>query len=762
MEILDTLKQTLKDVYGYDTFRPGQGEVISAILAGRDVLAVMPTGAGKSLCYQLPALCTEGIVLVVSPLISLMHDQVQALVAAGVPAAYINSSLTDAQQRTALQRARAGAYKLIYVAPERLETWAFKEFAARAYISLLAVDEAHCISHWGQDFRQSYLNICSFVAELPRRPVIAAFTATATQLVKDDICRILQLQDPFRVTTGFDRPNLYLDVKQPADRDAALAEFLRRHEGLSGIVYAGTRAAVEEITDFLKAKGFAAARYHAGLPPEERSTNQQAFLYDRVTVMVATNAFGMGIDKSNVSFVVHYNMPKDLESYYQEAGRAGRDGAPADCVLFFGGRDIQLNKFFVDKILEPETDDHLTLAERQTLWQIQKKRLSQMIDYAQSSTCLRQRILDYFGDKTPCTCDNCGVCTGDEWESVNVTVEAQKILSCVKRMGERWGAAAVTEVLRGVPTPRARERGWESLSTFGIMRENPEQEIRGIITFLLQEKCLTADEGQYPTLSLGPKALPVLKGQLTLLMRRRAGSENLAAHRKRRYADNVPRSAPNPELFQVLRGVRAQLAQENRIPAFMIFADATLIDMCAVQPQTPQEMLNVSGVGEVKAQRFGAPFLEAIASFLRGDSALAALPGTPTSAAEAMAPPVPTNGNLQSQLAAAEAALSLSEEPAYLGETVARFSELLTSVGCLQPISGQKIGNRLFKLGYLEKSADPNISGRCATAGGKAAGLETSLYTNEEGQRSWRTTYNKQGQRLLWALVKDYLLGSWV
>ena len=424
----------LKQYYGHSAFRPGQETLIDAILSGRDALCVMPTGGGKSLCYQIPALLLPGITLVVSPLISLMKDQVAALKSAGVAAAYINSSLTGEQIRTVYARTRKGAYKLIYVAPERLETGSFLSLMQEMNVSFLAVDEAHCISQWGQDFRPSYLGIVDFINALPRRPIVAAYTATATAQVQKDIARLLELQSPYRIVTGFDRPNLYFDVRRPRNKFSTLAALIDERRGQSGIVYCATRAAVERVCESLCGRGVAATRYHAGLSDEERQQNQDDFQFDRKTVMVATNAFGMGIDKSNVSFVIHYNMPKSLEAYYQEAGRAGRDGGNADCILLFAPADVETARF----LIENGGSDQLTEEDAARVRRQDYKRLQAMADYCKSVDCLRGRLLDYFGQPHPDACGNCSNCKAS-YEAEDITVPAQMILSCVMRIRERLG-----------------------------------------------------------------------------------------------------------------------------------------------------------------------------------------------------------------------------------------------------------------------------------------------------------------------------------
>ena len=501
-------KQILREVFGYEAFRGGQEPLIRSILSGRDTLGIMPTGAGKSLCYQVPALAMEGITVVVSPLISLMKDQVEALIQAGVPAAYLNSSLTPAQFQKAMERTRAGAYKILYAAPERLETESFLSFAKEAEISMVCVDEAHCVSQWGQDFRPSYRRIPELIRALSKRPVVSAFTATATAQVRDDIVRLLELSDPFVLTTGFDRPNLYFEVQQPKDKQAALLKILNDRPGRSAIVYCATRKGVEEVTERLLKEGISAARYHAGLSEEERRENQEDFLYDRKTVMVATNAFGMGIDKSNVSLVVHYNMPKNPESYYQEAGRAGRDGSAADCILLYSGQDVVTDRFLIDKAGEDGELDPETAAAVRAL---DLERLKTMTFYCHTAQCLRGYLLRYFGEEAPETCGNCSNCL-KAFEVSDVTVEAQKILSCVSRMRQRFGVKMVCDVLRGSKSERIRQLGLDRLSIYGLLSNLPETSLREIIRGLQEQELLRDSGGEYPVLKLTEGSLSVLRG----------------------------------------------------------------------------------------------------------------------------------------------------------------------------------------------------------------------------------------------------------
>ena len=588
----------LKQYFGHEGFRPGQEELVEGILQGRDVLGVMPTGGGKSVCYQLPALLLPGITLVVSPLISLMKDQVMALTEAGVKAAFVNSSLTGEQMRAVYRRAWAGEFKLIYVAPERLAAEGFLNMARSLDISLVAVDEAHCVSQWGQDFRPSYLKIPEFLEQLPRRPRLAAFTATATGQVREDIVRLLGLQDPLTLVTGYDRPNLYFEVYRPRSKSAALRDLLSQRVGKSGIVYCATRSAVEKVCDELRDRGLPATRYHAGLEEEERRRNQDDFRFDRCPIMVATNAFGMGIDKSNVSFVIHYNMPKSLEAYYQEAGRAGRDGERAECILLYSAKDIETAKFLIEN---GHTNEELSEDEQEEALRRDYRRLDAMIGYCKTTGCLRGCILDYFGQEHAEVCGDCGNCRAD-YVVTDITRQAQMVLSCVVRVNDRLGysvgAGLITQVLKGGRAKRVLELGLDALSTYGLMRELSTAKIGGYIDFLKDKGYLEKDPDH------GALRLTQASGDILF----RGKSLEMPA-----------RSAPAEEarqaesgLLQSLKDLRYRLAQKEGVPPFMIFSNATLTDMALKRPRSLADFLRVSGVGEVKARKYGTAFLLAI------------------------------------------------------------------------------------------------------------------------------------------------------
>lgn len=602
-----TKQDVLKQYFGYDTFRGGQEEIIDALLAGRDVLAVMPTGAGKSVCYQVPALLLPGITLVVSPLVSLMRDQVTQLVQMGVPAAYLNSSLTYRQYLLALDRAREGRYKIIYVAPERLDTEGFQSFVRSAQISMVAVDEAHCISQWGQDFRPAYLNIPDFVDRLPQRPVVGAFTATATSEVREDIQRLLELEAPLSITTGFDRDNLYLEVCRPSVKRVELLARVRERPGECGIVYCSTRKNVEEVCQFLQSSGISATRYHAGLEPEERQQNQEDFLFDRVQVMVATNAFGMGIDKSDVRFVIHYNMPKDLESYYQEAGRAGRDGAPSSCILLYSGQDVRTNEFLITHS-EPREDLDPRTAEQ--LRERDLQRLRQMTGYCRTRRCLRQYILHYFGEHAPDTCSACYNCLHN-FEEVDVSRDAKAIVACIAKTGQHFGVGVIAETLCGADTERVRKYHMDREDTYGALGQLTQKEVQERIRFLLDQGVLELSPGQYPVLRLTERAEDVMYGESTLQMK--TLREDRSAPARRAAAGELEGDAA--ELFGRLRALRAQLARRQGVPAYVVFSDKTLREMAISRPRTTTELRAVSGVGSAKAERYGRDFLTVIQDF---------------------------------------------------------------------------------------------------------------------------------------------------
>lgn len=607
-----TLKAKLKEYFGHEDFRRGQKVLVDAILAGRDVLGIMPTGGGKSVCYQLPALLTDGVTLVISPLISLMKDQIHSLKENGIAAAYINSTLSDAQIATVLSRAQAGAYKIIYVAPERLLSPRFTDFCLHAQIPLVAVDEAHCVSQWGQDFRPSYAAIPEFIARLPRRPVVAAFTATATERVREDIVAILRLQNHVIEVSGFDRENLFFEVRHPQKRYNELVKILGERRGRCGIVYCATRKEVERVCEKLNADGFNARRYHAGLTDEERHRNQDDFIYDKVGVIVATNAFGMGIDKSNVSFVVHYNMPKDLESYYQEAGRAGRDGMPADCILLYNGQDYRTDLFLIEN---GEGRQYSSEEQKAFLQEQERRRLKEVDLYCHTRSCLRNYILKYFGETPAADCGNCGNCLSAV-EEVDVTVTAQKLLSCVVRMGGNYGKLTVIDVLRGSKNAKLARFGLDRLPTYGICTESAD-ELKEIVNFLVEHEYLSMTNGQYPLLQTGPRAAEILTERRTIVMPRAVDP-----HRVR--AEDDAGLPHNDDLFARLKKLRKRLADEHGVPAYVIFHDKSLQEMSDKLPGSPSAFAAISGVGARKCENYGELFLAEIVAYAQENSMMTA------------------------------------------------------------------------------------------------------------------------------------------
>lgn len=542
----------LKHYFGHECFRDGQKPLIDSILAGRDVMGVMPTGAGKSVCYQLPAIMLPGMTLVISPLISLMKDQVTALTTMGIPAAYINSTLSPQEYAEAFHLAGQGRYKILYVAPERLLTSDFQALSQSIRIPFVAVDEAHCVSQWGQDFRPSYLDIARYIGGLSKRPVVGAFTATATEVVKADIVKLLGLRDPLSVTTGFDRPNLFFDVEKPRDKFSRVLSYIREREGQAGIVYCATRKAVEQVCQRLIQNGVSATRYHAGFPDEERRQNQEDFVYDRRRVMVATNAFGMGIDKSNISFVLHYNMPKNIESYYQEAGRAGRDGAAAQCVLLYSAGDVQMAKYLISNTMENEA---LSEEARATVYARDMERLRRMTGYCKTGGCFRHYLLRYFDEDAPERCDNCGNCIGEKHQ-VDITVPAQKILSAVARAERRYpgglGVTLIVRMLHGSSEQRICQLGLDAFPTYGIMRDTDRMKIREYIDVLTEQGYLQQTTGKFPVLLTTERAWAVLRGKERVIYSARHEQPKKPVGRRRK--DAQPTAADN-SLYEVLRNL---------------------------------------------------------------------------------------------------------------------------------------------------------------------------------------------------------------
>lgn len=604
--------ETLKTYFGYDTFREGQEKIVEAILTNRDVLAIMPTGAGKSICYQIPALMLPGITLVISPLISLMQDQVKALNDAGIHAAFINSSLTENQISKALYLAASGRYKIIYVAPERLENYEFLEFARNVEISMVTVDEAHCISQWGQDFRPSYLKIVEFIKNLPKRPIVSAFTATATEEVKNDILCTLSLADPEVVITGFDRKNLYYSVENIRRKDEFIMEYIEKHPTESGIIYCATRKNVDNLFELLFKRGVPVTRYHAGLTNETRKKNQDDFIYDRTPVIIATNAFGMGIDKSNVRYVIHYNMPQSMENYYQEAGRAGRDGENSQCILLFSLQDVMIDRMLLDNkdFSDVDEEDEYLIRQRDI------RRLQTMEGYCKTTGCLRNYILEYFGEKTSGPCDNCGNCHR-EYHEVDMTAEAKWVVNCVAETRGRYGLTIVLGTLMGAKRARLRELRTDQYKSYGALSGHSEAELRTLISQMTERGYLYQTQEKYSVLKLGD--ITPLKDENTRVIMRTY--EEKEPDKKKKIQKAVRKRSTDAltsagyDLFEVLRKLRLEIAKEESMPPYIIFSDKTLIDMCVKKPSDEEEMLNVSGVGANKLKKYGQRFLEEIQKF---------------------------------------------------------------------------------------------------------------------------------------------------
>lgn len=587
--------QALQKYFGYTEFRDGQETLINAILAGQDALGIMPTGGGKSLCYQIPAMLLPHITLVISPLISLMKDQVDSLTEIGIPSTFINSTLDETAMRERLMGIRENRYKIVYIAPERLNSYLIRSLFSAVPISFIAVDEAHCISKWGHDFRPAYGEIVDFVYQLPNRPPIGAYTATATLDVIDEIKQLLHLQSPIESIISFDRKNLTFEVLKVSDKRKYIVDFIKRFYAKdSGIIYATTRNSVETLTLFLQEAGFEALGYHGGMPSDEREANQNAFIHDKVQIIVATNAFGMGIDKSNVRFVIHYNMPQNMEAYYQEAGRAGRDGDPAHCLLMYSPRDISNQKYLI------ENNQFITDQERKT---ILYQNLQSLIDFCHSEECLRAEILRYFSEVPSAdTCDNCGNCTNTT-PKINITIEAQKILSCVYRIGQNYGLTTVIQVLRGSKNQQILERDLDKVSTYGIMSNYSDKAIREMIMTLIARGYLFQTPDARPILKLKNEAKAVLKGEKQIFHR-----QDLIAHRE----VTNPESHYRTPYYEPLRELRLSLARERDVPAYAIFTDATLREISEVLPKTPGAFLNIKGVGMKKLDQYGTIFIEKI------------------------------------------------------------------------------------------------------------------------------------------------------
>ena len=704
----------LKRYFGFSEFRKGQEEIIDSLLSGRDALAIMPTGAGKSLCYQIPALMMDGVTLVISPLVSLMKDQVNALTAQGVKAAYLNSSLTEAQFDKALANMIQGMYSIVYVAPERLKSGRFIIAAKRLRIPLIAVDEAHCVSRWGQDFRPSYLNIAAFIAQLPTRPTIGAFTATATPEVKQDIVNILHLNEPIEVTTGFDRPNLFFSVLRPDSKPKSLVRLVKERTGKTGIIYCSTRKRVEEVCASLCAKGFSATRYHAGLSDDERRKNQDDFVYDRKRIMVATNAIGMGIDKSDVRYVIHYNMPKNLESYYQEAGRAGRDGEDADCILLFGQQDIDTAHWFIENT---EPNPELTEEQNAAFKKKEEERLSVMVSYCKTQGCLRAAMLRYFGDTAEDRCKKCSNCR-THFQTVDVTVDAQKILSCIVRTGQRFGAQVICDVLKGRVTSPIINFRLDRQSTYALLENVKPKKIKALIDSLETQGYIRYVGVGRPVLKVTDAGWRVLKGNAKV-QAREALIVQTTGKNDTDFAENV-------ELLDALKVVRLMIAKKRGVPAYVIFSDAVLTDMCRKMPTTDQEFLRVNGVGETKRKLYGEQFMQIIRKYA----------------------PEKKERPLFYLTQAETERYEYSDKPISVSEITVRINRLIVSEE-RKKLKATDVTEWMMSKGYLKKVEANGKNYKLPNYEGTKLGMSVEKRDGKSGERYFVTLYDRKAQQFI-------------
>ena len=756
-------KQTLKTYFGYDSFRPGQEEIIDHILAGRDVLAVMPTGAGKSLCYQLPALLMPGITVVVSPLISLMMDQVKALNEAGIHAAYINSSLTENQTAKALELAKAGRYKIIYAAPERLETPRFLDFACHTEISMITVDEAHCISQWGQDFRPSYVRILSFIRQLPLRPVVSAFTATATERVREDILSSLQLEHPYETVAGFDRENLHFEVQKAKDKKERIRAYLENHREDSGIVYCATRKGVDELYIDLENAGFSVGRYHAGMGAEARRTSQEDFIYDRVKVMIATNAFGMGIDKSNVRYVLHYNMPQSMENYYQEAGRAGRDGEPAECILYYSPQDTVINRM----LLKSKEDYREYTAEELRMIQSQDmERLRKMEGYCTTAKCLRAYILNYFGENAEETCGNCSNCL-EEFDEMDASEAAADVVRCVRSCGQRFGMNVIAGTLLGENTAKIRNYRMDQSPVYGKQNKLGQTMIKEVIRAMLEQGYLRQTQDKYSLLKLTEKSGQLLDEGTPFIIRYKKEEEKKGpglSGAGKRSAQTEELTEKGRELFEELRRFRMELARKRSVPPYVVASDKTLRDMCVKLPLNEGEMLDVHGMGAKKLEQYGGLFLEKIRSVTGEDRETW---GTVRESDNSIENEDSVNGSgetplTEKKIKGRKSPFCLTEKILagirYVPETtisdfVAQINELRDEK-LMKRLTIKQITESLLEEGCLEQKFQNGYTRKFLTEKGREAGIRAEERISSNGNPYEVFLYTEEGQKYLVGLMK--------
>ncbi len=721
-------RDALKVYFGYSTFKPGQEKIIHAILSGKDVLSIMPTGSGKSICYQVPALLLPGITIVISPLISLMQDQVKALLEVGIKAGYINSSLTEQEISAVYFRALHGDYKILYMAPERLESSAFVRFANRVDISMVTVDEAHCISQWGQDFRPSYLKIVQFIENLGKRPIVSAFTATATEEVSTDISCMLKLQNPSVVVTGFDRGNLYFDVDVRKNKDDYVLEYVRKHPDDSGIIYCATRKNVDALYELFYKAGIPVARYHAGMSNEDRKGNQDDFIYDRTPVMVATNAFGMGIDKSNVRFVIHYNMPQSMENYYQEAGRAGRDGEASQCILLFSPQDMVINKYLLEhKDFSGVLDENVDLIKQRDI-----KRLQVMERYSTTSGCLRNYILGYFGEKRDVPCGRCGNCD-KEFIEIDMIEDAKCVINCVWEAKGRYGLNIILGTLLGADRARLKELGTTKYVTYGALKHRSEQELRRLIAQLVLDGYLYQTAEKYSVLGVGN--IQPLKGADAHVMVRVFRDSDMGkngSNLRRRSTDALSKSGY--ALWEILRRLRMQIAQEEGMPPYIVFSDKTLVEMSVHMPLDRSSMLGISGVGELKFEKYGERFIQAIARFIDNHPEAVMAIGD-----EENRETLRRKSEKKRKVPKGPFYLNLEDEEGFVYRDFCRMTELrdelnrISSGNHVKRIFGTDIYKLLLEKGYVEERTVNGIIEQFPTEAGRAKGIIRAEQISKKG-----------------------------